>query len=118
MPRAPGPSGTGKIHVAVSVAYRTIQNGFEAAFTTATALIADLLLAARRGRLGQTLTTYTSPHALDIDEVGYRSYGPDAANALFQVVNDRCLNIAARRLGPRAARPGSRRGHPRARPAY
>ena len=29
---------------------------------------------------------------LVIDEVGYLSYGPDAANELFQVVNDRYLH--------------------------
>jgi DNA replication protein DnaC len=29
---------------------------------------------------------------LVIDEVGYLSYGPDAANVLFQVVNDRYLH--------------------------
>ena len=71
-----GPSGTGKTHLAVAVAYRAIQNGFDAAFTTATALIAELSLASRRGRLRHTLTTYTHPHVLVIDEVGYLSYGP------------------------------------------
>ena len=30
-----GPSGTGKTHLAVAIAYRAIQNGFEARFTTA-----------------------------------------------------------------------------------
>jgi hypothetical protein len=35
-----GPSGTGKTHLAVAIAYRAIQNGFEARFTSATALIA------------------------------------------------------------------------------
>jgi hypothetical protein len=34
-----GASGTGKTHLAVAIAYRAIQNGFEALFTTATALI-------------------------------------------------------------------------------
>ena len=28
---------------------------------------------------------------LVVDELGYLSYGPDAANALFHVVNARCL---------------------------
>src|SRR5437773_198529 len=46
-----GPSGTGKTHLAVAIAYRAIQNGFDAAFTTATALIDELSLAARRGKL-------------------------------------------------------------------
>jgi DNA replication protein DnaC len=87
-----GPSGTGKTHLAVAVAYRAIQNGFDAAFTTATALIGELSLASRRGRLRHTLTTYTHPDVLVIDEVGYLSYGPDAANVLFQVVNDRYLH--------------------------
>jgi DNA replication protein DnaC len=37
------------------------------------------------------LATYTHPHVLVIDEVGYLTYGPDAANVLFHVVNDRHL---------------------------
>jgi len=86
-----GPSGTGKTHLAVAVAYRAIQNG-DAVFTTATALIAELSLASSRGRLRHTLIAYTHPHVLVIDEVGYLSYGPDAANVLFQVVNDRYLH--------------------------
>jgi IstB-like ATP binding protein len=32
-----------------------------------------------------------APHVLVIDEVGYLTYGPDAANVLFHVVNDRHL---------------------------
>jgi DNA replication protein DnaC len=76
----------------VAIAYRAIQNGFEALFTTATALIEDLSRATRTGKLRAVLPTYTHPHVLVIDEVGYLSYGPDAANVLFQVVNDRYLN--------------------------
>jgi len=86
-----GPSGTGKTHLAVAIAYRAIQNGFDAAFTTATALIDELSLAARRGKLRHVLPTYTHPDVLVIDEVGYLSYGPYAANVLFQIVNDRYL---------------------------
>jgi DNA replication protein DnaC len=87
-----GPSGTGKTHLAVAIAYRAIQNGFEARFTSATALIDELSTATVTGRLGQILPGYTHPHVLVIDEVGYLSYGPDAANVLFQVVNDRYLH--------------------------
>lgn len=86
-----GKPGRGKTHLAVSVAYRAIQNGFEAYFTTAAALIDDLSRAGREGRLRDALALYTHPHVLVIDEVGYLSYGPDAANVLFHVVNERHL---------------------------
>jgi hypothetical protein len=66
-------------------------NGFDALFTTAVTLIDELSQAGREGRFRQALATYTHPHVLVIDEVGYLSYGPDAANVLFHVVNDRHL---------------------------
>ena len=40
----------------------------------------------------EALKVYTSPHVLVIDEIGYLTYGPDAANVLFHVVNDRHLH--------------------------
>jgi DNA replication protein DnaC len=86
-----GKSGRGKTHLAVAVAYRAIQNGFEVRFTTAAALIDELSRASREGRLVEALTPYTHPALLVIDEVGYLSYGTDAANVLFHVVNDRHL---------------------------
>ena len=46
-----GPSGTGKTHLAVAIAYRAIQNGYEALFTSAAALIETLSVATRRGEL-------------------------------------------------------------------
>jgi DNA replication protein DnaC len=86
-----GKTGRGKTHLAVAIGYRAIQNGFEALFTTAAELIEDLSNASKRGNLHESLTTYTRPHVLVIDEVGYLTYGPDAANVLFHVVNDRHL---------------------------
>ena len=86
-----GKTGRGKTHLAVALAYRAIQNGFETLFTTAAELIEDLSNASKRGNLQESLTTYTHPHVLVIDEVGYLTYGPDAANVLFHVVNDRHL---------------------------
>ncbi|MGH7403636.1 MAG: IS21-like element helper ATPase IstB [Candidatus Rokuibacteriota bacterium] len=89
---ASGPSGTGKTHLAVAIAYRAIQNGFEARFTTASALMDEISTAPRKGRLRHVLPAYTHPHVLVIDEVGYLSYGPDAADVLFHVVNERYLH--------------------------
>ena len=87
-----GPSGTGKTHLAVAVAYRAIQNGSDARFVTASHLIDELSGASREGRLREILTAYTHPGVLVVDEVGYLTHGLDAANVLFQVVNDRYLH--------------------------
>jgi len=84
-----GKPGRGKTHLAVAIAYRAIQNGFEALFVTAAELIDELSGAFRKGRLAEALERYTHPHVLVIDEVGYLTYGTDAANMLFHVVNDR-----------------------------
>jgi DNA replication protein DnaC len=86
-----GKTGRGKTHLAVALGYRAIQNGFETLFTTAAELIEDLSNASKKGHLQESLATYTHPHVLVIDEMGYLTYGPDAANVLFHVVNDRHL---------------------------
>ncbi|MFQ5381891.1 MAG: IS21-like element helper ATPase IstB [Dehalococcoidia bacterium] len=86
-----GRTGRGKTHLAVAIAYRAIQNGFEARFTTAAALIDDLSGASRRGDFQDALRRYARVHVLVIDEVGYLSYGDDAANVLYHVVNERHL---------------------------
>ena len=84
-----GKPGRGITHLAVAIAYRAIQNGFDARFVTAAELIDNLSAAFRAGRLAEALTAYTHPDVLVVDEVGYLTYGTDAANMLFHVVNDR-----------------------------
>jgi DNA replication protein DnaC len=84
-----GKPGRGKTHLAIAIAYRAIQNGFDAFFTTVAALIDDLSAAFRAGALAEALPTYTHPAVLIVDEVGYLTYGTDAANMLFHVVNER-----------------------------
>jgi DNA replication protein DnaC len=86
-----GPPGRGKTHLAVAVAYRAIQNGFEAFFTSADELIGALSHAALAGRLEAALEPFVHPHVLVIDELGYQSYAADAANVLFRVVSIRHL---------------------------
>jgi len=84
-----GKPGRGKTHLAIAIAYRAIQNGFDAFFTTAAALIDDLSAAFRAAQLTEALPTYTHPDVLVVDEVGYLTYGTDAANMLYHVVNER-----------------------------
>jgi DNA replication protein DnaC len=84
-----GKPGRGKTHLAVAIAYRAIQNGFDALFVTAAELIDQLSSAFCTGGFSDALTNFTHPHVLVVDEVGYLTYGNDAANMLFHVVNDR-----------------------------
>lgn len=58
-------------------------------------MIEDLSRASAERRLREALVTYTHPHVLAVDEVGYLSYGPDAANVLYHVVNARHLRRRA-----------------------
>ena len=86
-----GPSGTGKSHLCIAIAYRAIQHGYEARFVGADALIGELSRAAVKGRLEVALEPYLQPHVLVIDELGYLSHAVDAANVLYRVVNERYL---------------------------
>jgi DNA replication protein DnaC len=81
-----GPPGTGKTHLCISIAYKAIQNGFAARFTTAASLINELRVA---HDLNAALKPFIQPHVLVIDEMGYLGYGPGAADVLFQVVDQR-----------------------------
>jgi DNA replication protein DnaC len=86
-----GGPGRGKTHLAVAIACRAIQNGFEARFINADELVGDQSHAAERGKLDEALEPYVHPHVLVIDELGYQSYAADAANVLFRVVSSRYL---------------------------
>ena len=90
-----GKPGRGKTHLAVAVAYRAIQNGFEARFVNAADLIDELSAASQERDLRNALAPYIKPHVLVVDEVGYLSYGTDAANVLFHVVNERHIRKRA-----------------------
>lgn len=86
-----GPPGRGKTHLAIAVAYKAIQNGYDARFVTAAQLLNEMHQALREGRAEEALQEFIAPDVLVIDELGYLSYGSDAANSLFQVVDRRYL---------------------------
>lgn len=87
-----GPSGTGKSHLCLAIAYRAIQHGYDARFVGADALIAERSRAAAKGRLETALLPFLQPHVLVIDELGYLSHAPDAANVRYRVINERYLH--------------------------
>ena len=84
-----GPPGVGKTHLAVGLGRAAIEAGYTVLFTTATALIAQLVTAHAAGRLEERLVHFTKPRLLIIDELGYLPVEPDAAHVLFQLVSRR-----------------------------
>lgn len=86
-----GKPGRGKTHLAIAIAYKAIQNGFDARFTTCAALIDDLSRASHKTTFRKALASYVQPHVLVVDELGYLACTPDAANVLYHVVNERHL---------------------------
>ncbi len=86
-----GQPGRGKTHIAIAVAYRAIQNGFDARFVTAAELIDMLSAAAKQGRLREATAAFVAPDVLVVDEVGYLHHADDAADVLFGVVDQRYL---------------------------
>ena len=86
-----GKTGRGKTHLAIAIAYRAIQNGFQARFISCAELVESLSVAGREGRLQPALHDLTHVDVLVIDELGYLTHGPDAANVLFHVVQARHL---------------------------
>lgn len=85
-----GRPGRGKTHLAIAFAYKAIQNGFVARFVTVAEMLNDLHRA-NGDTYNDVVDSFVAPDVLVLDELGYLTYGPDAANLLFQVVDQRYL---------------------------
>lgn len=79
-----GASGTGKTHLGMALAKAAIFQGHRARFTTATALMNELLRAQAAFELPKTLRTYSRLDVIVVDEVGYTPFSTDGARLLFQ----------------------------------
>jgi DNA replication protein DnaC len=86
-----GRSGVGKTALAIALSYKALQQGASVRFVTCTELIGELVQARAKGEWEAALAGALKPEVLVIDEVGYLSYGPYAANVLFPVVDKRYL---------------------------
>jgi DNA replication protein DnaC len=86
-----GPPGVGKTALCVALAYKALQHGATARFVSCTELIGELVEARAKSYWNVALGRYLAPQVLVIDEVGYLSYGPEAANVLFPVIDKRYL---------------------------
>lgn len=84
-----GGIGLGKTMIASNIAYAAIASGRSARFTTASAMLGELVNQDSSAALKRAFRRYTSPAVLVIDELGYLGYGARHADVLFEVVNQR-----------------------------
>ncbi|KWS99206.1 IS21-like element ISPsy4 family helper ATPase IstB, partial [Pseudomonas syringae] len=76
-----GPSGVGKSHLAIALAYRAVMAGIKTRFVTAADLMLQLTAAHRQERLKEYFSRVVmAPGLLVIDEIGYLPFGRDEAN--------------------------------------
>lgn len=84
-----GPPGVGKTHLAIAFGVKACLAKYRVLFTTCQDLLANLLLAQKTSRLGQTLLQLARLDLLIVDELGYLPISPEQANLFFQLVSSR-----------------------------
>ena len=84
-----GNSGTGKTHVALGLGMAACQKGLAVGFTTAAALVHELIEARDERRLLRLQKQLAACRLLIIDELGYVPLSPTGAELLFEVFSQR-----------------------------
>ena len=84
-----GNSGTGKRHVALALGLAACQKGLTVTFTTAAALVHQLMEARDERRLLKQQRDLQAVQLLIVDELGYVPLSPTGAELLFEVFSQR-----------------------------
>ena len=84
-----GNSGTGKTHVALGLGLAACQKGLTVGFTTAAALVHELIEARDERRLLRLQKQLAAYRLLIIDELGYVPLSPTGAELLFEIFSQR-----------------------------
>ena len=84
-----GPSGTGKTHVALGLGLAACQKGLSVGFTTAAALVHELMEAGDERRLLRLQKQLANHKLLIIDELGFVPLSKTGAELLFELISQR-----------------------------
>ena len=84
-----GPGGTGKTHIALGLGLAACQKGRKVRFTTAAALVHELIEAVDERRLQRLQKQLVSQDLLIIDELGFVPLSKTGAELLFEIISQR-----------------------------
>ena len=84
-----GPSGTGKTHIALGLGLAACQKGMSVSFTTAAALVNELMEARDERRLIRLQKQMAAVRLLIIDELGFVPLSKTGAELLFEMISQR-----------------------------
>ena len=84
-----GPSGTGKTHTALGLGLAACQKGLSVAFTTAAALVNEMMEARDERRLLRLQKQLAGHQLLIIDESGFVPLSQTGAELLFEPISQR-----------------------------
>ncbi|MDP0929460.1 IS21-like element helper ATPase IstB [Paracoccus onubensis] len=84
-----GPSGTGKTHVALGLGLAACQKGLSVGFTTAAALVSEMMEARDERRLLRLQKQMAGYKLLIIDELGFVPLSKTGAEPLFELISQR-----------------------------
>jgi DNA replication protein DnaC len=84
-----GDSGTGKSHLLIGVGTAAAEAGYRVRYSTAAALVNELIEAADERHLSKTIARYGRVDLLCLDELGYLELDRRGAELLFQVFTER-----------------------------
>ena len=84
-----GPSGTGKTHVALGLGLAACQKGLSVGFTTAAALVSEMMEARDERRLIRFQKQMAAYQLLIIDELGFVPLSKTGAELLFELISQR-----------------------------
>ena len=84
-----GPSGVGKTHIAIGLGLAACQRGIKTRFTTAAAIVHELIEARDDKRLLRLQKQLASHELLIIDELGFVPLSKTGAELLFEIISQR-----------------------------
>jgi DNA replication protein DnaC len=85
----PNPSGTGKTHVALGLGLAACQKGLSVGFTTAAALVSEMMEGRDERRLLRFQKQMAAYQLLIIDELGFVPLSKTGAELLFELISQR-----------------------------